>query len=499
MRKFHSWDVDYCQFSLEGFKKPTKFFGSAHLGNLVPKLCDGVSCPNLGEGRRHLRPLCGHWGGAQKKLTYPIPQRVVELACGLQPRSRGRTDNKRKKKVTFQEPSHSNLSDPTDNGSLRSVESNTGEAWVSPDALIPGGPNFEVAQDDAIGDAEQVPTRAQVWVQEQIKETACWVRDLVEHPQAVRARENILAQFSQTVLSGIYKPDPPIRGPFGEATIWVKEDAPPVARRSFRLGGERLEAHKQLIQDCLDKGKMELAVGVWNLPSFPVQKANGKYRLVQDFRLLNNVCQKDGHPLPRIIDILHRQGKFQLWSKMDLVDGYHQMPLKEEHRHFTCTTTPKGVLQWKVLVMGLKNAGSQFQRMMEWVLADFPNVNPYIDDIIVGSSGDTFEDLIANHERDLLQVLERLEEQEIVCSPTKSKFFCLEVEFCGHILRDGKRSPAPGKLLPLQKWEPPKTITELRSFLGLTNHFSEYVPAYASFAAPLMAKLKINPEDGKKG
>ena len=60
-----------------------------------------------------------------------------------------------------------------------------------------------------------------------------------------------------------------------------------------------------------------------------MQKANGKYRLVQDFRPLNAVTEKDAHPLPRIIDILHRQGKHKIWSKLDLVDGYHQVPLKK--------------------------------------------------------------------------------------------------------------------------------------------------------------------------
>ena len=244
---------------------------------------------------------------------------------------------------------------------------------------------------------------------------------------------------------------------------------------------------------------MEPGIGSWNLPSFPVQKANGKYRLVQDFRPLNAVTEKDGHPLPRIIDSLHRQGQFKNWSKMDLVDGYHQMPLRKEHQHFTCSTTPLGVVQWKVLVMGLKNAGSQFQRMMEWVLRDHPYADPYLDDILIGSTGETLEEMVDQHLRDVLQVMETLKEHNLICNPEKSKFFQQEVEFCGHILRDGQRSRAPGKLLPIQKWELPRTVTELRQFLRLTNYFSEYVQNYAETAAPLMAKLKLNREDGKKG
>ncbi len=62
------------------------------------------------------------------------------------------------------------------------------------------------------------------------------------------------------------------------------------------------------------------------------------------------------------------------------------MPLKEEHRHITCMSNPKGSYQWKVLVMGLKNGNAMFQRMMECVLRDIENADPYVDDIIIGST-----------------------------------------------------------------------------------------------------------------
>ncbi len=69
-------------------------------------------------------------------------------------------------------------------------------------------------------------------------------------------------------------------------------------------------------------------------------------------------------------------------------------------------STPRGTKQWTVLAMCLKNAGAIFQRMMEWVLRDLPGVNVYIDDVIVGSTGNTPEELLANHERDLRAVME---------------------------------------------------------------------------------------------
>jgi len=120
--------------------------------------------------------------------------------------------------------------------------------------------------------------------------------------------------------------------------------------------------------------------------------------------------------------------KIKIWSKLDLVDGFHQIPLKGDHRHFTCTPTPKGVFQWTVLVMGLRNAGGQFQRMMESVFKDTPNVDPHIDDVTIGSTGANLEELVPNHLADVTQVLEVMEKNQLICSQNKSTFLLLEVE-----------------------------------------------------------------------
>ena len=149
--------------------------------------------------------------------------------------------------------------------------------------------------------------------------------------------------------------------------------------------------------------------------------------------------------------------------------------------------------------MDLKKGGAIFQRMMLWVLKDVECCSVYVDDVIVGTRGDTPEETLGQHEVDLYRVLQRLEEHKVVVDPQKMKLFMTEVEFCGHILKEGRREPAPGKLLSIQRWELPKTVTQLRGFLGLTNYYSSYVPHYAEFAGPLMSKLQLNRKDGKKG
>jgi hypothetical protein len=322
-----------------------------------------------------------------------------------------------------------------------------------------------------------------------------------EHPTAEKLKEQVLADFQDIVFrSKLSGEDPPIRGPFGLAEINLKPGARPVKQRMFHITGERREAWEKLTNEVIFSGKVEPGIGPWSSPSFPVPKKNpGEYRLVEDFRAVNENTEDDAHPLPRIDEMVQRQSEYSMWSSLDCKDGYHQMPLKKEHRHITCMSTPKGIYQWKVQVMGLKNAGAQFQRMMEWVLKDLDCADPYIDDIIIGTRGSDEDELIAKHEKDVRSVLETLALNKIYVDPRKVHLFMKEVEFCGHVLREGRRSPAPGKLRAIQKWEAPKTITQLRGFLGLTNYYSGYIKGYAGLAAPLMDLLKVNKAEGKKG
>ena len=123
----------------------------------------------------------------------------------------------------------------------------------------------------------------------------------------------------------------------------------------------------------------------WSSPAFPVpKKAPGQWRLVIDYRKVNEATVADGHPLPRIDDILLRQGKNRMWTVLDCTDGFHQIPIHPDSRPITCMSTPGGTWQWKVLPMGLKNAPAIFQRVMDWAFEGMYNVDPYIDDIIIG-------------------------------------------------------------------------------------------------------------------
>ncbi len=83
-------------------------------------------------------------------------------------------------------------------------------------------------------------------------------------------------------------------------------------------------------------------------------------------------------------------------------------------------------------------------------MRDLPGVNVYIDDVIVGSTENSPDELLANHERDLRVVMERPKEHDLHMSLKKAQLFVEEVEFCGHVMRDGQRRPSPGRIMAIQ-------------------------------------------------
>jgi hypothetical protein len=272
------WDVDYCQVSLCGFKKPTRIFGSPELNDTPPRVCDGTNCRNLGEGRRHLRPLGGHFGNASKKLTYPIPPEVVKVASGLANNTRivGTVGGGKRVRIKLtpespqaapteeqtQVPAHALFSQQVFAGE-EAERDRAGEGGGRPGTLIrqqepdsswdppaheehtgkiifpgQGSEGFERAKDiralkalippentqeNPDLDPSETPSLGQAWVQEQIKESAVWARDPLEHPLVQSATAKIVQQFKGSVLSGVYLRNPPVRGPHGLAEIWVRE------------------------------------------------------------------------------------------------------------------------------------------------------------------------------------------------------------------------------------------------------------------------------------
>ena len=205
------------------------------------------------------------------------------------------------------------------------------------------------------------------------------------------------------------------------------------------------------------------------------RKPNGKWRYCIDFRRLNQLLRNLGWPLPRIQDLIARIGNTspKYFGKIDLTNGYHQMPLAADARKFTAFRTPQGLFEWQRVPMGIKQAAAYFQMQMATILHEVvgKGVELYIDDIIIYASHfSEFQNLLRH-------VLSKLRHFGIVANPKKTELAFPELQILGHVVDHNGVSFDRKKLQGVVDFPQPQTVHQMQQFLGLTTHFRDHIPA----------------------
>ncbi|CAG2249684.1 Retrovirus-related Pol polyprotein from transposon 17.6 [Mytilus edulis] len=152
----------------------------------------------------------------------------------------------------------------------------------------------------------------------------------------------------------------------------------------------------------------------------------------------------------------------------------------------TAFSSHKGLFQFKVLPMGCCNSAATFERLMELVLRGYQWIRClcYLDDVII--FGPDFDSALEN----LRLVFERLRSANLKLKPSKCSFFQKEVSFLGHVVSEKGIGCDKSKIDSVQKWPIPRTMTEIRSFLGLAGYYRKFIPNFSEVASPLTRLTK---------
>ena len=178
----------------------------------------------------------------------------------------------------------------------------------------------------------------------------------------------------------------------------------------------------------------------------------------------------------------------KVFSKLDLVKGYHQVPVATTTVPKTTIITPFGLFQYLNMPFGLKNASQSFQRLMDHTFADQPSVFVYLDNNLAATAN------TQKHLQVLCQVFHLLKDNGLVLNLQKSEFFQDSIAFLGHKVHSGGVEPLSGHVDAITNTPLPSTPKELQQFLGMINFYHRFLLAAANILHPLTEALKGNPK-----
>jgi hypothetical protein len=199
---------------------------------------------------------------------------------------------------------------------------------------------------------------------------------------------------------------------------------------------------------------------------------------------LNAVTIKNKYPLPRIDILFDQLVSAKVFSKVDIHSGYHQIKIRPEDVPKTAFSTRYGLYEYLVMSFGLTNAPAHFMYLMNSVF--MPELDKFvvvfIDDILIYSKSEE------EHAQHLHIILQWLWDHQLYAKFSKCAFWLKVVPFLGHIISVDGIAIDPNKVQEVFDWKSPRSVTQIRSFLGLAGYYHRFIPNFSKIAKP-MAKL----------
>ncbi|UYV71437.1 hypothetical protein LAZ67_8003186, partial [Cordylochernes scorpioides] len=262
----------------------------------------------------------------------------------------------------------------------------------------------------------------------------------------------------------------------------------PIRKNPYRVSLKERNIISDQINSMLKNGIISHSSCPWASPIILVKKKNGTFRFCVDYRNLNSVTVKDQYPLPRIDDCFDSLHGARYFTSLDLCSGYWQVEVEEQDREKTAFITPDGLYQFNVLPFGLCNGPATFERLMDTVLRThkWKICLCYLDDVII------FSEDLHSHLNRLKTILECLKTAGLTLNASKCRFAYTELLILGHVVSNEGIAPDPEKIISIRKFPTPRTVKDVRAFLGLCSYYRRFIREFSKVALPLQILTRKN-------
>ncbi|GJR52580.1 putative reverse transcriptase domain-containing protein [Tanacetum coccineum] len=210
-------------------------------------------------------------------------------------------------------------------------------------------------------------------------------------------------------------------------------------------------------------------------PSEMQELSNQLQERCVDYRELNKLTVKNRYLLPRIDDLFDQLQGSSVYSKIDLISGYHQLRVRDKDIPKTAFRTRYGHYEFQVMPFGLTNAPAVFMDLMNRVYKPYLDkfVIVFINDILIYSRN---KEEHANHLRIILELLKK---EKLYAKLSKCDFWIHIVQFLGHLIDSQGLHVDPAKIEAVKNWTSPTTPTEIRQFLGLSGYYRRFIKDFS--------------------
>lgn len=256
----------------------------------------------------------------------------------------------------------------------------------------------------------------------------------------------------------------------------------PIKQRYYPLSPAKLKELNIEIDRMLKENIIQPSRSPWSNPLVLVTKKDGSLRVCLDSRKLNSVTIKDSYPLPFISRILMNLRDARYLTSIDLSQAFFQILLEPSSREKTAFVVPgRGLFEFIRMPFGITNAPAELQRLVDTLFGpEFDeNLFCFLDDLILVSKN--FDD----HVKLLEKVHQRLKDAGLTINLKKSEFCKDRLRYLGYIVdKDGLHTD-PSKLEIIKNFPTPKSVKNVRSFIGMCSYYRRFIPDFSNLIAPL--------------